>query len=163
MGAASSSTIVLPNGQLWSVVSSAGVTRLVKAKLAAQTADFSGSGKNYTLVSSSAACSVSATATATVIEKASLSGTLTTIGSKPEAYALAYQRRYDTPAALADFASNWQATLGPGTVNWSINATGALTGTRTTGCTYQLILRSERKAVVDVAATENCSGTLVQL
>lgn len=155
------STVALPNGQLWSVVSSAGVTRLIKADLTAQTGGFSGSAKSYTL-GSSVIRIANATATASVVAKSSLAGTLSVTGEQPETFALAYQTRYDTPAVLNDFAGNWQATLGPGIVNWAIGNTGALTGTRTTGCTYtgQLSLRTEKKAVVDAAVTENCAGTL---
>ena len=161
-GASSSvSTVALPDGQLWSVVSSAGVTRLTKASLAAQASGFSGTGKSYTL-GSNASGVANATATASVVEKSSLSGTLSIVGEQPEAFALAYQSRYDVLAALSDFAGNWQATLGPGIVNWAIASTGTLSGTRTTGCTYtgQLSLRAERKAVVDTTVTENCAGKL---
>jgi len=82
-----------------------------------------------------------------------------------ENYSLAYQTRYDTAATLGDFAGVWSATLGPGTVNWTIGATGALTGTRTTGCTYtgQLSVRPEQKAVLDAAITETCAGAVTQL
>ena len=42
---------------------------------------------------------------------------------------------------------------------------GALSGTRTTGCTYsgQLSTRTEQKAVLDATVAENCAGTVVQL
>jgi hypothetical protein len=104
-------------------------------------------------------------ATATVVEKTTLAGAVSTAAGQPEAYSLVYQGRYDTPAALADFAGNWQAMLGPGRVDWVFSATGALTGTRTTGCTYtgQLTLRPELKAVVDVAVLEDCAGTTASL
>jgi hypothetical protein len=146
-------------------MASAGETLLVKTRLSAQTAGFGGSGKSYTLGASAASSSVSATATASVVEKTSINGTLTVSSGQSEAFALAYQSRYDTPAALSDYAGAWQATLGPGVVNWAIGSTGALSGTRTTGCTYsgQLSLRAEKKAVLDAAVAENCAGSVVQL
>lgn len=164
-GASSSvSAIALPDGQLWSVVSSSGVTRLVKATLVAQATGFAGTGKSY-ILGSGTISNVAATATATVVEKTSLVATITPGGGQPEAFSLAYQSRHDTPAALTDFAGAWQGTLGPGTLNWVITAAGTLTGTRTTGCTYtgQLNLRPDRKAVVDVTISENCAGTVTQL
>jgi hypothetical protein len=163
-GAASTaSAIALPNGQLWVITSNAGVTRLIKVSLSARAPGFGGSGKSYTLGSSASA--VSTAVSASVVEKSSLSGSFTTSVGQPETFALAYQSRYDTPAVLSDFAGNWQAPLGPGVVNWTIASTGALTGTRTTGCTYSglLSLRAEHKAVLDAAVSENCAGTVVPL
>lgn len=165
-GAASTlSAVVLPDGALWTVVTNGGVTRLVKASLSAQPPGFAGAGKSYTLGGSAATNNVSAAVTASVVERSSLSGLLTVAGGQPEAFALAYQSRYDTPAVLAEFAGAWQATLGAGVVNWTLGSTGALTGTRTTGCTYtgQLSVRAEPKAVLTAAVTENCAGTVVQL
>jgi len=162
--AVTSSTLVLPDGQLWSVISStsgATTTRLVKASLAAQTSGFGGSGKSYTLGSTTVD---NVSAAATVVEKTSLSGTISGNG-QTEPFALVYQARYDTPAVLAEFAGNWSATLGPGVVNWTLGSTGALTGSRTTGCTYtgQISLRTESKAVVNVVIAETCAGSVTQL
>jgi len=163
--AATSFTIVLPDGQLWSVISSTSgattTTPMVKASLSAQTSSFAGSGKSYTLGTSTVD---TVSATATVVKKNSLSGTMTGNGQS-EPFALAYQARYDTAAVLADFVGSWSATLGPGVVNWTVGSTGALTGTRTTGCTYtgQISLRAENKAVVNVAIAETCVGSVTQL
>jgi len=159
------SAIALPDGKLWAITSTGNVTRLIKASLSAQTAGFGGDGKSYTLGDSAASGGVGATATANVVAKTSLSGVLNVSGAQPEAFALAYQPRYDTPAVLSEYAGAWQATLGPGVVNWTIGNTGAISGTRTTGCTYsgQLNTRTEQKAVLDAALAENCAGTVLQL
>lgn len=165
VGASSTlSAIALSDGTLWAIISGAGVTRLVKASLSAQAAGFGGSGKSYTL-GASTATSVTATATADVVEKTSLTGTLTASDAQPEAFALVYQSRYDTPAVLSDYAGAWGATLGPGVVNWTIDSAGALNGTRTTGCTYsgQLSVRTEQKAVLNATVTETCAGAVAQL
>jgi len=153
--AASVSAVVLPDGQLWSIVADAGAVRMIKASLAVQGAGFGGSGTSYTLGGAAAGATLSGSA----LEKTSLNGSIVSAG-QTDALALAYQSRYDSAAVLADVAGTWQATLGPGVVNWSVDATGALTGTRTTGCTYtgQLSLRAERKAVLDAAVTEHCAG-----
>jgi hypothetical protein len=101
--------------------------------------------------------------TATLAKQATLSGTITS-PSPSETYNLAYQTRYDTAAALADFAGTWTGTLGAVSLSWPISS-GAITGTSSTGCTYSgsVSLRSEAKAVVDASVTETCSGVVKQL
>jgi hypothetical protein len=162
VGAASTlSAVALPDGKVWALVSDASSTRVIKGSFAVQGNAYLASGKSFTL---GAATSSSTSLTATVLEKTSLSGVIST-GSQNENYSLAYQSRYDTAAALADFAGAWSATLGPGVVNWTVTNAGTLTGTRTTGCTYtgQLSLRAERKAVVDAVVTETCAGAVTTL
>jgi len=161
-GAASTlSAVAMPDGKIWALVSDASSIRVIKGDFAVQGNTFLASGKSFTLGTSTIA---STSLTATVLAKTSLSGTITT-ASLTENYSLAYQTRYDTAATLADFAGAWKATLGPGTVNWAVTAAGALTGTRTTGCTYTglLSLRAEQKAVVDVTITETCGGAVTQV
>lgn len=149
-----SSTVVTDSGQVWSVLTTAGTTRLVKASLAASGTGFTGSGKAFVL---GATTVESVTMTATAVAKSSLSGSISST-TQAEPYSLAYQSRYDTPATLANFTGTWSATLGPGTVSWTISSAGAISGTRTTGCTYtgQLSLRPEARAVADAVITESC-------
>ena len=165
-GAASTmSAVALPDGKVWALISNANNMRVIKGSFAVQGNAYLASGKSFTLGTTTTTTTTSSTSlTATVLEKTSLSGVIST-GSVTENYSLAYQSRYDTAATLADFAGAWSATLGPGTVNWTIGATGALTGTRTTGCTYtgQLSLRAEQKAVVDAVVVETCAGAITQL
>lgn len=151
------SVVALPDGRVWALISDASSVRAIKGNFAAQGNAYLASGKSFTLGTTTTS---SASLTATVLEKTSLSGVIST-GSLNENYSLAYQTRYDTPATLGDFAGAWSASLGPGSVNWSISPTGGLSGTRTTGCTYsgQLSLRAELKAVVDAVITETCAGT----
>jgi len=161
-GAASTlSAVVLPDRKVWALVSNASSTRVIKGGFAVQDSAYQAAGKSFTLGTTTVS---STSLTGTVLEKTSLSGVIST-GSLNENYSLAYQTRYDTAATLGDFAGVWSATLGPGTVNWTIGATGALTGTRTTGCTYtgQLSVRPEQKAVLDAAITETCAGAVTQL
>ena len=148
------STVVTDNGQVWSVLTNAGTTRLVKASLAASGTGFTGSGKAFVLGATTAE---SVTLTATAVAKSSLSGSISST-TQTEPYSLAYQSRYDTPVTLANFAGTWSATLGPGTVNWTISSAGVISGTRTTGCTYtgQVSLRTEARAVADAVITESC-------
>lgn len=156
------SAIVLPDGQLWAVVAEGSTIRVLRAGLAGQASNYSGSGKSYLLGTSTV---TSGSVTASVVEKSSLTGAITPNGDASEPFSLAYQARYDTAATLAQFAGAWRDVQGPGAQNWNIAANGALTGTRTTGCTYvgQLTERAERKAVVDVSMTEDCAGNRVRL
>jgi len=99
-----------------------------------------------------------------VVEKSSLV-LRTGSGAEAQELALVWQARYDTSASLAGLAGAWGATMGAGTLHWSIDADGHISGTRTTGCTYtgQLSLRTERKAVVDALVLEDCAGARTQL
>lgn len=166
-GTTSTSAIVLPDGALWAVqVSGTGasaMTRVLKATLAVQGSGYSATGKSYTLGGvTSAATTVPVVAS--VVEKTSLN-VRTGADANAETLDLAWQARYDTSASLAGFAGAWSATLGPGTVLWSIDEQGRISGRRTTGCTYtgQLALRPERKAVVDALVQEDCAGSRTQL
>ena len=165
--AVSTSAIVLPDGNLWAVqvhgTGASTTTRVLRASLAVQGTGYSATGKIYTLGGSTSAPATAPVA-ASVVEKTSLS---VRVGADAgdESLSLAWQGRYDTSASLAGFAGSWSATLGPGTVHWSMDEQGRITGSRTTGCTYtgQLALRPERKAVVDALVQEDCAGVRTQL
>ena len=149
------STLVTDNGQVWSVLSNAGITRLVKTNLAASSTGFTSAGKAFVLGTTTVDA---VTLNAAAVAKSSLKGNISST-TQTEPFSLAYQTRYETRATLIDFAGvTWSATLGSGTVNWSISSSGVITGTRTTGCTYvgQISLRAETKAVADVVVTESC-------
>lgn len=161
-GAASTlSAIVLPDGKLWALISNASSTRVLKGAFDVETGSFVASGKSFSLGTTT---SSAMSASASVVERSSMNGSIATAGLT-EPYSLAYQARYDTAAALTDFSGVWSETLGPGTVNWTISSTGAISGTRTTGCTYvgQLSLRAELKAVVNAVVTETCAAAVTQL
>ncbi|MCF8210353.1 MAG: hypothetical protein K9K38_13285 [Rhodoferax sp.] len=155
------SAVVLPDGKVWALMSNASSTRVLKGAFEVQGTNFAGTAKSFTLGTST---TTTTQLTASVVQKTSLAGTVVSAGLS-EPIGLAYQTRYDTAATLADFAGAWTATLGPGTVRWTLSATGAITGTRTTGCTYsgQLSVRPEQKAVVMAAVTETCAGATTQL
>ena len=173
--AISTSAVVLPDGDVWAVLSErtaqGASTRVVKARLAAQASGFSGTGQSYLIGNGGDVdAAVTLPVTATVVEKVSLTAQLgpaagSGAGALPESLALSWQSRYDTRTRLADLAGTWRATLGPGTIDWTVDAQGKIAGTRTTGCTYagQLSERPEGKAVVNVQVQETCAGTLTQL
>ena len=161
------SALVLPDGQMWAVLTSgtgaSASTRVGEATLAVKDSGYIATGKRFTLGGDASAVS-SVAVDARVAEKATMDLNLGT-GAEAQALALAWQPRYDTPVQLGDLAGNWNATLGAGVVRWSIDAQGAITGSRTTGCTYtgQLSVRSEKKAVVDAQVLEDCAGARTQL
>ena len=163
------SAIVLPDGKVWAVLTEGSSTLAVVATLAAHTTGLIGDGKAYLLGAKDANGNPVVDAirlTANGVEKSSLTGTIATNATPSEPFSLAYQPRYDTTATLGSFAGTWRDVQGPGVQNWTISPNGALAyGTRTTGCTYvgQLSERAERKAVVDVAVTEDCAGQQTQL
>ena len=160
------SAVVLPDGQTWLAQSQASVDiDLVIAKLEASGSGYSsgfiGSGKRY-LLGTSTVGTIDLNAGKTAAS--SLSLTLTTAGVT-ETYAMGYQSRYDTAAILADHAGDWTATSGPGRLTWHITATGIISGTGSTGCSYagQIKLRAEAKAVVDLIVAEQCADKSVKL
>ncbi len=163
------SAIVLPDGQMWAVLGdgagASATTRVLKATLAVQEGRYSATGQHFTLTLGDDASTVTSVAVAArVAEKATLDLNLGA-GAEAQSLALAWQARYDTPAQLSTLVGNWSATVGAGVVRWAVDAQGAITGLRTTGCVYtgQLGLRPERKAVVDVQVLEDCAGVRVQL
>lgn len=165
-GTTTTAAIVLPDGRMWQASTdtskSPTVTRLVKATISGQSGSYTGAAKRYVLDDTGAA-PTSASLSANLVEKVSLSDTVTSTGTT-DTYSLVYLSRYDTPAALADFTGSWTATLGAGVVSWSVTSAGVLSGSWTTGCTFagQLSLRAEAKAVVETAITETC-GSAVRL
>jgi hypothetical protein len=160
------SAVVLPNGQTWLVQRHVnGDIDLVIAELEASgegySSAFIGSGKRYQLGTTVVgAVDLNAGKTAS----SNLSMTWTTTGVT-EIVEMGYQNRYDAAATLADHAGDWIGKPGPGALNWHITATGLLSGSSSTGCTYvgQIKLRAEAKAVVDVSLAEQCAGKSTQL
>jgi hypothetical protein len=121
---------------------------------------FSVSGRSYNLTTGVVS---SAGLSGILVPKASLSVAAT---SNSPAYTLAYNKAYETPAKLADAAGRWSATRGAGAVQLSfdISASGALTGSSSTACTYAgtLTPHASAIAVFNLSLTEACLGTPAQ-
>lgn len=156
-GTTSTSAIILANGDSWVVLQEAGVTTGF-ARLQTQTSgnSFTSTGNQYKLQTNT---TESATSTGTFTEKTSLSGVLTTAGSSTN-FNLTYDPRYETTASLSDAAGSWTGSFnsGSGTRTMNISATGALTGSSTTGCTYTGTVqpRTADPALFDLSLTETC-------
>lgn len=65
-----------------------------------------------------------------------------------------------TPLTLAQASGAWHANAGSLTVNWTLNATGAITGTSTTGCTWSGQLSAPATlGIYNTTFSETCTGT----
>lgn len=161
----SASAVILPNGQAWVVYESGGsVTALAQASLSLNNTTYSGSGKYYSLpVGGVQDYSMSGTLPAPVA--GTLSNSVRIGSGTATAMTWTYNKAYETPLSQNSAQGHWSGKLGADNLSWDVDATGTLTGTSTTGCTYSgtLIPNASAKAVLDAAITETCAGTAQSL
>jgi hypothetical protein len=156
------SSVFLPEGQAWTVLTStpvAGTTGTVST-LARGTISVA----NNTVT-------VAGTATSfgnpPAVNSYSLQGVLVPQSAlnvpatvATPAYDLTYNKAFETPARLADAAGRWSASVSQGAirVTLDINATGAITGSSTAGCTYSGSLATHPAgiAVFTLGLQEQC-------
>jgi hypothetical protein len=155
-------SVVLEDGRAWLFLHGAGtgepLVGLATAQLAVSGEQFSGTGTRYD-------------ATGAIAEAASVTGQPTAGGLSMKAshkgstalstMDLEADSRYDKPAVAADVVGTWNFTQADGTIEgtWTIAAGGALSGTRTSGCTYSgKVVPHGGVAVYDVSVTETCAG-----
>lgn len=151
------SVIVLANGEMWLVLQEAGVTtRFARFQTQSTTSAFSGSGNHYLLTNGT---TQTASSTGTFAEKSSLSGTMTT-ESGSTSFSLTYDSQYETVVSQNDAVGSWTGTYNGGDSSTTIiiDPSGALTGSSTTGCSYNGILhpRTADPAIFDLNFTETC-------
>lgn len=117
-------------------------------------------GKSYALGQRVAATNITGQWSAPASRSLGLTGVVN--GS----LALAQADALTAAAAQADAAGTWKATTGGNaqTVTWSVAASGAVSGSSTTGCTYTGTLAAQANVTVYTAAVrESCSdGTSTQ-
>jgi hypothetical protein len=156
LGNTATQAIILANGDTWVVFMESGVvTRFARMQTTTSANSFSNSGTQYLLQSGTAE---TGTATGTFTEKKEMSGTMTA-ASGSSSFAVTYDTRYDTVASLSDAAGTWTGSYtGNGSLTMTITPTGALSGTSTTGCSYNgsLQTRAADPAVFDLGFTETC-------
>lgn len=156
LGNTATQAIILANGDTWVVFMETGVvTRFARMQTTANGNSFSSSGTQYLLQSGVAE---TGTATGSFTEKKEMSGTMTAASGSSN-FAVTYDSRYDTVASLSDAAGTWTGSYtGNGSLTMIITSTGALSGTSTTGCSYNGSLqpRAADPAVFDVNLTETC-------
>ena len=156
-GTTSTSAIVLANGEAWVVFQESGITTRF-ARLQTQTSgtSFSSTGTQYKLQTST---TETASSTGTFANKTSITGIMTTASGNTN-LVLAYDPRYETPATLNDAVGSWTGSFdnGSGSRTMNVAATGALTGSSTTGCTYAGTVqpRTADPALFDLSFTETC-------
>jgi hypothetical protein len=83
-------------------------------------------------------------------------------------YTLAYDASFESPANLSDVTGRWRANFSGGTLvlTFDVAASGAITGSNTSGCNYSgsLAPHAGGVAVFDLRLTESCpSVPAVQL
>ncbi|WP_291434318.1 hypothetical protein [Acidovorax sp.] len=129
-------------------------SRLVKLVVRS---DSSANGKTYALGQGNAigqAVTGQVNAALTASPKTIAFTGLNTTGTLTQSDALA------TPAVQAEVQGSWSATLGGNaqTVQWSLAATGGLTGSSTTGCTYVgSVAAIASTAAYSVSFNESCA------
>jgi len=158
-GTVTTSAIVLANGDAWLVFSESGViTRFARMQTAANGTSFTSSSGNQYLLQSNT--KETAAATGTFSEKSTLSAVMTASSGTTTLTNLAYNPLYGTPATQADAVGVWTGSFGGNSSNRTMNiaATGELTGTSTTGCSYAgtMLPRTADPALFDVNVTESC-------
>lgn len=136
VGGVAASAVVLANGNAWVVVNQSPI-QMYSVALQGTGSAYSGSGRQY-ISGSGAVPAVAAFAVNSAAVKTTLSGTITPAGQAAQAFSFSYAARYETPALLTDIAGTWGGSKSGGTVavSWTINASGVLSGSSTSGCTY---------------------------
>ena len=98
------------------------------------------SGTSFTATTTSYAIGGTAFSTTnmsgTVTTKSTISGTFTSSTGATGSFSLAYDTVTDKGSSLAITDGNWTETSGGSTTTISIDSTGALTGSDTSGCVY---------------------------
>lgn len=127
-------------------------------------ATLSVSGKSYSLTSAALGQPVSTGASAVANLTASPKTlTLSNLSTSPIVLSLSDGLTGTPPQA--DVSGSWSASAGNGAqeVNWSLNASGAISGSSTTGCVWSgsLLARVDVR-LYNASMTENCAGTINQ-
>lgn len=154
------SAVLLPDGSAWNVVRS-GPTATVLARGTTTVLGnaFTVMGQGYNLAGGVPGPYM---INGTLASKA----TLTVSGQASTTYTLAYNKFYETPARLSDVAGRWNASFGSGSVQLALDfsATGTLSGSSSTGCSYSgsVVPHPASIAVFNLNLAETCPGTPAQ-
>lgn len=159
------STVIMPDGTAWvahettTAVTGVSKVTLTGTPVNATTATFTGTGNYYSLTG---AARQALTATATASTAGTLTGTTAITGNPAGTFNWASVAGYTTAATAADVTGTWRGTAGGNVVQvtWAVTAAGSLSGSSTTGCTYNGLLKptSAPVAVYDFSITEDCAG-----
>jgi hypothetical protein len=139
VGGFPASAVVLSNGSAWVVVNPITTPiQMYAVALQGTASAYAGSGKQYISGSQAVPTVVAFAVNAAAAVKTTLTGTITPSGLDPQAFNFLYDARYDTPASLADMNGTWTGNRSNNSVavTWSVNASGVLSGSSTSGCGY---------------------------
>ncbi|MBX3656919.1 MAG: hypothetical protein KF740_00640 [Ramlibacter sp.] len=153
--------VYLAEGPVWTIVQTGtATTALVVGTSTVSGSAFAVAGRNFNLASGATS---SFSISGSVVPRGTLS--VAAAGTAP-AYALVYNKAYESPAQLADISGAWRATFNGGSVVLTLNISGAgvLTGSTNTGCSYtgSVAPHAGGVAVFDLALTESCVGSAIQ-
>jgi hypothetical protein len=151
------STLVLPVGQLWMLFATPGGSyRLLQGSLSAGGQKLQGTAKFFNLDTGNWISDLTLSVSPVAGTSLSLtSSDATQVGAFTSATFVSQR------SPVISLAGTWRDDLTAPTIEWTISALGALTGTGT-GCdvTGTVTPRVDSAAVADVQFQENCSGTL---
>lgn len=156
-GGQSASALVLPNGQIWLLLTTAGAgRRLVNGSLSQNGQQLSSTAQLYDLDTGNLSGDVTLTATATANTQLTVNtNEPTQVGN----FSSTTHKSQNTPAVSV--TGVWQDSLTFPSVQWTIAGDGGLSGYGT-GCTYSgsVQSRADSAAVADVQLQEDCSGNI---
>lgn len=146
------------SAQGWLLASDA--TRLYRLTVPSG-ATLAATGRGFTFTAGGTQSAAAASATA-VANTTTAPATLALTGLDAGNLTLNRSETLAGTAAQADVVGNWRATAGGGVVvvNWSISATGVITGTASTGCVWSGSLTPHAGAAIySAGVTETCGTT----
>jgi hypothetical protein len=133
------STVVLEDGQVWTIYgNTVGGVLVVNGLIQGQGTSSNGTFTSSTMKDFGASPALAATLNATYVQGASLAGTITEAGGSIGFSGTATPATtfdYNTPAQLSNVVGAWTLSSTSGnTIALTVSATGAFTGTATGGC-----------------------------
>lgn len=160
LGASYARAVVLEDGRSWIFLhdgSAGAITGLVTARLETSASGYQGAALHYGVSGSQVGgLTLSGPEAGSTLQLAARAA-----DGRQAALALEADARFAQPARQADVVANWRFSQEEGSITgtWTIDGNGRLTGSRSTGCSYQGTVRPHAGAAVyDVALTESCPG-----
>jgi hypothetical protein len=171
-GATSVSAVITPAQSAWVVLLNGSTPiALVNANLSTTTtmggsqASATGTG-SYFKLGTTVRQNITVTGVATRSNTFSGTATLATTPLTSFTWTSNGNAAYSTPATTTDLVASWSGSTDGGsvTVTWSVNSSGTVTGSSTTGCTYAgSIAPIASVAVYSMAVAETCGAAVENL
>lgn len=169
-GANSLNAVVAPSESAWIVFQNGSTpTALAKVRMTT-TATVSGAQANsigtgfYFKIGTTTRQAMTLSGVVTTGNTFSGSADLATTPASTFTWSMTGSPAYSTPAQTSSLVASWSGSVGGASVTttWTINSSGVVTGTSSTGCTYSgsISPNSAAVAIFDAAITENCGGAI---